>query len=87
MIKISSIFIILVSLLMAGCTDAFFGKLSSYDGSANIKCYSGTRLIYDGNSTGKVFSSASSDGYYFVDAKTKKLKEVSGNCDITYTDY
>ncbi len=38
-------------------------------------------------STGKVESSDSSDGYFFVDAKDNKLKEVSGNCIITYESY
>jgi len=74
-------------LLFTGCTDAARGKLSAYCGSASVKCYSGTKLIYDGKSTGKVKSSSSSDGYYFIDASDNKLKEVSGNCVITYEAY
>lgn len=36
------------------------------------------------SSTGKVSSEQDSDGYYFTDAKDKRLKEVSGNCVIQY---
>lgn len=63
------------------------GKLKAYGGSANIKCYSGEKLIYEGESTGKVQSEANSDGYNFVDKKNGKLKEVSGNCVIEYQSY
>jgi len=63
------------------------GKVSAYGGSANVKCYSGTMLIYDGDSTGKVQNSQQSDGYYFVDRKDNKLKEISGNCIVTYNSY
>ena len=73
--------------VMFGCTDGAMGKLSAYGGSANVKCYSAEKLIYDGNSTGKVSSSTQSDGYYFVDKDDGKLKEVSGNCVITYNNY
>jgi len=77
----------ITALLFAGCTDATLGKLSSYNGSAHVECYSGTLKIYDGMSTGKVNNSESSDGYYFVDSADKKLKEVSGNCIVTYETY
>ncbi len=72
---------------LAGCTDGQLGKLSALGGSANVKCYSASLLIYEGSSTGKVSSSESSDGYYFVDKSDNKLKEVSGNCVITYQNY
>lgn len=44
-------------------------------------------MIYEGESTGKVSSELSSDGYFFVDKKDGKLKEVSGNCVIEYSEY
>lgn len=74
-------------ILLCGCTDGDIGKLSAYGGSANVKCYSADKLIYEGDSTGKVSSSQDSDGYYFVDSSDRKLKEVSGNCVITYESY
>lgn len=79
--------VLMALLCVNGCTDGFMGKISSYGGKANVKCYSGTLLIYEGNSTGKVSNSNQSDGYYFVDANDGKLKEVSGNCVVTYEAY
>ena len=74
-------------MFITGCTDAARGKLSAYGGSANIKCYSGEKLIYEGSSTGKVSSEQNSDGYNFIDKRDGKLKEVSGNCVIEYVTY
>lgn len=75
---------ILPLLFLIGCTDARMGKFTSLGSSANIKCYSGNKLIYDGVSTGKVSNASESDGYYFIDKADGKLKEVSGNCIIEY---
>ncbi len=52
--------------------------------SAEIACYSGGKLIYSGKTDGKVFSETNSDGYIFIAADDKKLKEVSGDCIIRY---
>lgn len=65
-------------------TDASWSKLESLGNPAHVTCYSGGKLIYDGYSTGKVSSESNSDGYYFRDKKDGLLKEVSGNCVITY---
>lgn len=69
--------------LVAGC-DAWAGKVGSLGSEAHIECWSGDTIIYSGRSTGKVMNSESSDGYYFLDAKTRVLTEVSGNCIVTY---
>ncbi len=71
-------------LLAAGCTDAKFEKMTNFGNSASIQCYSGAQVIYDGRSTGKIKSEENSDGYYFKEKQTGNLKEVSGNCIITY---
>ena len=71
---------ILILLLLVGCTDARMGKLKSFGRSRSIKCYSGSKVIYQGYSTGKINSEQNSDGYYFVERGTGKLLEVSGNC-------
>lgn len=76
--------VIIALCALNGCTDAEWSKLKSYGGRAEIECYSGTKLIYQGTSTGKINSSEQSDGYYFRDDKTGKLMEVSGNCVIRY---
>ena len=77
----------LTALTVVGCTDAQQGKISALGGTASVLCYSGEKLIYQGESTGKVSNSESSDGYYFIDRADNKLKEVSGNCVITYNSY
>lgn len=75
-----------IALFSAGCTDAQVGKLKALGDSAHVTCYSGGKLIYDGQSTGKVSSEENSDGYYFIDRKTGLPMEVSGNCIIVYND-
>ena len=79
--------VIVLAGLIVGCTDGQMGKLKSYGGSAKIDCYSGTKLIYSGQSTGKVSSEKNSDGYNFIDKETGRLREVSGNCVIDYLHY
>ena len=77
--------ICLIFLLGAGgCTDAQRGKLGALGEAARVECWSGGKLIYEGVSSGKLSSESNSDGYNFVDAKTGKFMEVSGNCVITY---
>jgi hypothetical protein len=70
----------------AACSDATCAKYASIGNRAQVSCYSGGKLIYQGESTGKVRSEENSDGYYFKDAKDGSLKEVSGNCVIVYLD-
>lgn len=71
-------------LLLGACTDARMSKWKALGNGATIKCYSGEKLIYEGESTGKVRSEENSDGYYFKDKNDNQLKEVSGNCVIVY---
>ena len=81
------ILLVAIALGLNGCSDTFWIKVDSYGGTANVVCYSGTRLIFEGNSTGKVANSSSSNGYYFIDKLDNKLKEVSGNCIVTYSGH
>ena len=76
--------ILLVMVGLAGCGAAERAQLFAIGSDATVKCYSGETVIYEGKSNGKVESPQSSDGYVFMDASTKKLTEVSGNCVITY---
>lgn len=76
--------IALLAVAATGCTDAKWDKMTNFGGRADVACYSGTALIYEGTSTGKVVSEQNSDGYAFRDQADGKLKEVSGNCIITY---
>lgn len=75
---------ICMSITMIACTDARMGKITALGDNAKVECYSGGKLIYSGISTGKVNSELDSDGYLFVDKKTGKYMEVSGECVITY---
>lgn len=69
-------------LLTMGCTDANRSEMFSVGSSFRVTCYSGGKVIWDGNSTGKVLPEAQSDGWYFEDAKTTNLVRVSGDCVI-----
>lgn len=80
----TKVFLAVITLLLVGCTDARMSKLTNLGNSAKIKCYSGGMVIYDGESTGKVKSEETSDGYFFKEKGTGRLLEVSGNCIISY---
>lgn len=73
--------IVLLLIILTGCSDGFVGKLQSFGAKRSIECYSGGKLIYKGTSSGKISSEANSDGYYFL-VEPGKLLEVSGNCVI-----
>lgn len=66
-----------------GCTDTERASLAALGNAHHVVCYSGEKVIYEGNSTGRVQSPKESDGWQFEDAKTHLLTEVSGNCVIT----
>ncbi|MDJ0737062.1 MAG: hypothetical protein QNJ47_23840 [Nostocaceae cyanobacterium] len=52
---------------------------------AQITCYSGGKIIFQGKSDGKVFSKTNSDRYVFFDQGNKgNLTQVSGDCVIQY---
>ena len=76
--------LVMALLLFTGCTDAQRGKIWALGENASVECWSGGQLIYKGLSSGKVASESQSDGYNFVDMKTGKFMEVSGNCVIVY---
>ena len=73
----------LTVLAITGCTDTDRASLAALGNAHHVVCYSGERVIYEGNSTGRVQSPKESDGWQFEDAKTRLLTEVSGNCVIT----
>jgi hypothetical protein len=77
-------YVLLGSVLLIGCTDAEWSKLAALGDRAHVVCYSGGKPIYDGYSTGKPLSEDGSDGYFFRDEKDQVLREVSGECVISY---
>ena len=79
--------IILLAILgtaCTACTDAQLSKVGALGSQATVRCYSGGRVVYEGESTGKVSSAQGSDGYIFRDKRTRKLTQVSGMCVMTY---
>jgi len=69
--------LVAISAILASCTDAKQAKLLGYGSTFTVKVL-GPDTIITYQSSGKVSSEANSDGYYFNDAKTGKLVEVSG---------
>ena len=80
---ISISFVFAISFCGLSCTDAERAKYGSLGSEHSVKCYSGSKLIYEGISSGKVLSEETSDGYYFYEKKSQRLMEVSGNCVIS----
>lgn len=80
--KTMILMVLVVSALLAGCTDATKANFGSLGTPGDVKCYSGGRIIYEGKSTGKIQTVSKSDGWEFKDAKTGKFVRVSGDCLI-----
>lgn len=76
--------ILVIALLLSGCTGGQFARLRSLGTSAHVTCYSAGVKYYDGYSTGIVQSEEHSDGYYFNEQGTNDLVTVSGNCLIRH---
>jgi hypothetical protein len=73
---------IVAVLFLTGCTNADIAQWGALGSPADIVCYSGGKVIYQGRSTGKVSTENQSDGWYFQDASDKRLVRVSGQCVI-----
>lgn len=78
----NKIIIIATCLMLFGCTDGKWKKVTAIGNPAKVTCYSGGKVIFDGKSTGKVAPEEQSDGWFFEDAETNKLIRVSGDCVI-----
>lgn len=73
--------------MFCACTDATWDSMVGKLGvPANVTCYSGTKSIFEGRSTGAVKSPKNSDGYQFRRVSDGKFVEVSGNYVIVYDD-
>lgn len=76
------VLVIIGVLFGVSCTDAMCGSIAALGDKAHIKCWSGGKLIYEGDSTGRIATTRGSDGWEFKDAKTGKFIRVSGQCVI-----
>jgi len=66
---------------LSSCTDATLSKVGGYGDTFTVKVL-GPDTVITYESTGKVISEEHSDGYYFTNAATGKLVEVSGTVII-----
>lgn len=71
-----------LAFLSTGCYQAEIERATTW-GDYHIEMYSGGELVRTWTSNGKVLSENDSDGYYFVDKKSGKMVEVSGDVVIT----
>lgn len=72
--------LVLVGLLLAGCSDASRAQFGFLGGPADVTCYSGGRVIYVGRSTGKVTSGGY--GLYFQESVSLRVIRVFGACVV-----
>jgi hypothetical protein len=68
----------------AACSDAQRAHFGALGASAHVVCFSGGKLVADDYSTGKVSNAGNSDGYEFKSVTTRRLRQVSGDCQIDY---
>ena len=78
--KVSIAIMLLVAL--TGCKDATQAQFNALNKPHIVKQFSGGQLIGQWESTGSVSNETQSDGWYFEDAATRKLVEVSGTLQI-----
>lgn len=74
--------VLLMLVVLVGCTDAQTASFGSLGTPAAIVCYSGGTEVYRGRSTGRIATVDHSDGWEFKDAKTGKFVRVSGDCVV-----
>ena len=69
--------------LCAGCKDATQAQFSALSKPHIIKQFSGGVQVGEWESTGSISNEQRSDGWYFEDAKTHNLVELTGTVQIT----
>jgi hypothetical protein len=72
---------LILSIVLISCTDAQFSKATGLNHKFTVKVL-GPDTVITYHSTGKVSNENGSDGYYFTNAATGKLMEVSGTVII-----
>jgi hypothetical protein len=77
----------LATVTFSSCSDATSAKISASGNPHRVEVISGGKVARTYLATGKVQSEAQSDGYYFMDAKTGSLIELSGDVIITTLPY
>jgi hypothetical protein len=77
------LFVCLALVGLTACTDAQRAKYTSIGSAHHIQLYSGGKLIGEWDSTGAVTNEGQSDGFVFVDKKTRVNTEIAGEVIIT----
>ncbi len=80
------IYLALLLVLIAGCTDAERAGLAAYGNKFRITLYSGGQPVRTWISTGRVESESQSDGWCFMDSETRKFVRVSGDSVVEQID-
>lgn len=71
-----------VCIMASGCTDAEVASITAIGSPAEVTCYSGGQVVYQGQSTGRVASLHESDGWQFMEQGTNQFVRVSGTCIV-----
>lgn len=66
-----------------GCSNAQMSSMQSWGADHHVVQYSGGVKIGEWTAHGKIENEESSDGYFFMDAKTGKPVMISGTVQIT----
>lgn len=82
--KFASSLALVTMILFSGCSPAKRARLSgaAYAHNYRVTMYSGGREVRTFRTIGKVQNQSESDGYYFMEADTGRLIEVSGDVVI-----
>jgi hypothetical protein len=81
-VKIIALFVMAVALLGFGCKDSEVAQWKSLGTKHRVTVYSGGVAVKVYHSTGNVSNEGQTDGWYFEDAETHRLVEVSGTVVI-----
>lgn len=74
--------------ILTGCTDASVSRVTSLGNAHTVQLINcDGSITHEWVSTGQVGSFKHSDGYYFTDAETGALIEVSGNVIISTVNH
>jgi len=71
-------YLLLITLLVTGCTTADRAKVFALGSHHKITLYSGGIAVRSWHSSGAINNEEHSDGYYFMDDSSGKLIQVSG---------
>lgn len=77
-----TVLFIIIALAITGCTDAERASFFAYGDEARVVCYSGSQIIFDDVSTGKV-AQLDGDGITFKSKKTGGYVRAFADCIVT----